>query len=121
MSYENMGPTGCYIPKERIDECKHAGGIRQGTMNCWGCEWFGEKRNPDTTGNGGSTPKQYGIPDGATELQDLIEHRDMNFAIGNVFKACYRMGIKNKAEYDLNKIIYFANRELKRIKDAETT
>jgi hypothetical protein len=71
-------------------------------------EWF--------TGTGGSTPKQYGIPNGAKELQDLIEYRNMNFSMGNIFKAVYRLGIKNKDEYELEKILFFANRELKRIK-----
>ena len=66
--------------------------------------------------NGGSTPDQYGLPKDAKELQDLIEYREMNFAVGNIFKACYRLGKKNTAEYELNKIIWFAKRELNRIK-----
>ena len=69
-------------------------------------------------GNGGSTPSQYSIPSDAKELQDLIEYRNMNFAVGNIFKACYRMGLKEGVDelYDLNKIIFFAERERKRIK-----
>ena len=69
-------------------------------------------------GDGGSTPHQYSIPSDAKELQDLIEYRNMNFAVGNIFKACYRMGRKEGADelYDLNKIIFFAKREKKRIK-----
>ena len=69
-------------------------------------------------GNGGSTPYQYSIPSDAKELQDLIEYRNMNFAIGNIFKACYRMGLKEGVDelYDLNKIIFFAEREKERIK-----
>ena len=68
--------------------------------------------------DGGSTPYQYSIPSDAKELQDLIEYRNMNFAVGNIFKACYRMGRKEGADelYDLNKIIFFAKRERKRIK-----
>lgn len=66
--------------------------------------------------SGGSTPSQYGLPSNAQDLQDLIEYRKMNFAVGNIFKACYRLGIKGYAEYDLNKIIWFANRELERVK-----
>ena len=41
---------------------------------------------------GGSTPSQYQLPNNATDLQDLIEYRDMNFVMGNIFKACYRSG-----------------------------
>lgn len=64
---------------------------------------------------GGSTPSQYALPVGAEQLQDLIEYRDMNFALGNIFKAAYRMNVKHEtAEYDLRKIIWFAERELKR-------
>ena len=68
---------------------------------------------------GGSTPSQYGLPEGATDLQDLIEFRDMNFAIGNIFKACYRMHNCNHSITirDVNKILWFANRELERLSD----
>ena len=66
---------------------------------------------------GGSTPSQYQLPDNATDLQDLIEHRDMNFAMGNIFKACYRSGNCSHSDLlrDINKIIWFAKRELKRL------
>lgn len=82
-------------------------------------EWPGTRYQEATTKEipGGSTPSQYALPNGAKELQDLIEHRGMNFAVGNIFKACYRLGTKDgvSAEYDLNKIIFFAKRELARI------
>jgi len=65
--------------------------------------------------DGGSTPSQYGLPEGSTDLQDLIEHRNMNFAIGNIFKAAYRLGTKNNDSYELNKIIWFAQRELNKL------
>ena len=72
---------------------------------------------------GGSTPSQYALPTDAIELQDLIEYREMNFAIGNIFKACYRLGHKSNVskEYDLNKIIYFAQRELQRVQSLNGT
>jgi hypothetical protein len=68
---------------------------------------------------GGSTPSQYQLPDNATDLQDLIEYRGMNFAMGNIFKACYRSGNCSHSDLrrDINKIIWFANRELERLKD----
>ena len=67
---------------------------------------------------GGSNPQQYGLPPGATELQDLIEHREMNFAVGNMFKACYRKGTCSHSDWkrDLEKIIWFAKRELIKLK-----
>jgi hypothetical protein len=59
----------------------------------------------------------YKLPENAEELQDLIEFKDMNFAVGNIFKAAYRLGSKDGTTmvYDLEKIMWFAQRELKRI------
>jgi hypothetical protein len=67
--------------------------------------------------DGGSNIKQYGLPKGAVELQDLIEFRNMNFATGNIFKAAYRLGECDHSDRarDLRKIIWFAQRELERI------
>ena len=64
----------------------------------------------------GYATNYYELPEWATELGDLIEYRSMNFNIGNIFKAAYRLGEKDgtSIEYDLNKIIYFAERELAR-------
>lgn len=64
----------------------------------------------------GGTTSYYKLPEDAVELQDLIEAREMNFAVANIFKASYRLGKKdgNTRAYDLRKIIWFAQRELDR-------
>lgn len=74
-------------------------------------EWDQVSKN-----NGGST-NYYDVPNDALTLDDLIEHKNMNFAIGNIFKACYRYGEKDSASklYDLNKMIYYAQREINRL------
>jgi len=66
---------------------------------------------------GGSTPSQYRFPKEYCEIQDLIEHRAMNFSIGNIFKACFRLNNcgHSDAVRDLNKILWFAQRELNRV------
>jgi aminopeptidase N len=66
---------------------------------------------------GGSTPGQYALPADATELQDLIEYREMNFALGNIFKAAYRNGTCSHSDElrEINKILWFATRERRRI------
>ena len=71
-------------------------------------------------GTGWSTD-YYKLPEGAEELQDLIEYKNMNFAVANIFKAAYRLGNKDGVdeEYDLNKILWFAHRELARIRKSE--
>jgi hypothetical protein len=73
--------------------------------------------NTDKIKSDGGSSSYYELPDGAKELQDLIEHRNMNFAIGNIFKACYRKGRKSGVDaiYDINKIIWYAEREKARL------
>ncbi len=67
----------------------------------------------DSKNNGGST-SYYDVPEGAETLDDLIEFKSMSFGRGNIFKAAYRLGEKGSTTevYDLNKIIYYANRRL---------
>ena len=68
--------------------------------------------------NGGETD-YYNISKFDT-VQDLIEDRDYNFAQGNIFKASstFNVGRHDGTDYEreLNKIIWFCNRELERIK-----
>lgn len=91
-------------PKDKKMErdCDPFGGIDVNAM-------FNEKSD----NNGGSTD-YYKLPPMTRDLQDLIEHRKMNFAEGNIFKAIYRD--KGSRIYDMNKIIYFAQREINRLK-----
>jgi len=72
----------------------------------------------DKTHNNGGSTDYYKLPQGAKDLQDLIEFKNMNFSQGNIFKAVYRCNDTHHSTYEreLNKIIFFANRELKRIK-----
>ena len=71
--------------------------------------------------NNGGTTDYYRIEPRWKTFQDVIEHRKMNYAQGNIFKvACtFNIGRHSGTDYerDLNKIIWFARRELKRIKD----
>ena len=65
----------------------------------------------------GSTADYYELPAGATELQDLISHRDMNSQIGEIFRACYRYGIVSHSGKlrDAKKIRFYAEAEVKRL------
>lgn len=70
--------------------------------------------------NGGSTD-YYKFNPKWKECGDIIEARDMNYNQGNIFKSsfCFNVGRHDGTDYEreLNKIIYFAERELKRVKD----
>jgi hypothetical protein len=69
----------------------------------------------------GGSSGYYQLPAAAVEIQDLVEYRNMNFAVGNIFKAAYRMGQKagNDELYEIRKIIWYANRELVRLKSQQ--
>ena len=69
----------------------------------------------------GASTSYYELPEGAEELQDLIEHKAMRFSQANIFKAAYRLGNKkgNDDRYDLNKIVWFANRMLDELDEYE--
>lgn len=66
----------------------------------------------------GGPSEYYDFPSSSTTLNDLIEHKGMSFAQGNIFKAAYRLGNKEgiSLEYDLKKIKYYADRMLNQIK-----
>lgn len=65
--------------------------------------------------NGGSTD-YYKFQENWKECADIIESRKMNYNQGNIFKSafCFNVGRHDGTTYEreLNKIIYFANREL---------
>lgn len=75
------------------------------------------KGDPEPVKSDGGSSSYYELPPRARELQDLISHRNMNFAVGNIFKACWRLGRKSGTEalYDLRKIPFFAVAEAERI------
>lgn len=68
--------------------------------------------------NGGDTD-YYLIDTDWKTAQDIIEAREMNFAQGNIFKAAFtfNIGRHDGTDYkrELNKIVWFCQRELKRI------
>jgi hypothetical protein len=93
---------------------------------CFGCilcfRWKPAKESKEESPkprpeNDGSTADYYVLPEGATQLQDLISFRDMNAQLGEIFRACYRYGQGHHSprERDLKKIIFYAQAELDRL------
>ena len=69
----------------------------------------------------GSSANYYKLPENASELQDLISAKNMNFYIGSIFELCYDHSKAEKAQ-DKNsqiciiaRIINYAEYEKKRI------
>lgn len=75
------------------------------------------KMTPKKEASDGSTANYYKLPDGAKELQDLISYRNMNAQVGEMFRACYRLGEVSHSPRirDLKKIIFYAEMEIQRI------
>lgn len=69
----------------------------------------------------GSSATYYTLPPMAAELQDLISYRNMNAQIGEIFRACYRMGKVSHSPpiRDVKKIIFYAEAELRRLQALE--
>jgi len=65
----------------------------------------------------GSTATYYQLPNGCSELQDLISHRDMNAQIGEIFRSCYRYGQASHSDQlrDAKKIRFYIEAEIKRL------
>ena len=65
----------------------------------------------------GSTASYYELPEGATELQDLISYRDMNGQMAEIFRACYRYGIASHSPKlrDAKKIKFYIEAEIARL------
>lgn len=65
----------------------------------------------------GSSANYYTIPEGATQLQDLISHKNMNAQIGEIFRACYRYGqVEHSPELrDAKKIKFYIDAEIARL------
>ena len=65
----------------------------------------------------GSTASYYELPKFARELQHLISHKNMNAQIGEIFRACYRMGEASHSDElrDAKKILFYAKAEVARL------
>jgi hypothetical protein len=90
-----------------------------GENGCPVCLGSVDDDDDDPEEGGGGSSSYYQLPEGATELLDLIEGKDMPYARANIFKACYRLGEKEGTDvlYDLRKIKFFADRMLRAYKE----
>lgn len=73
--------------------------------------------------NNGGTTDYYQIDPKWKQAQDIIEDRNMNFAQGNILKSAFCFNTKRHSgtsyERELNKIIWFCERELERLKNTQ--
>lgn len=58
-------------------------------------------------------PKHYCAHPSGVECIQITEH--MSFCLGNVFKYCWRAGMKGPAVEDLKKARFYLDREIQRL------
>jgi hypothetical protein len=68
----------------------------------------------DSPKDGGDYASYYELPEGCHRIQDVIVESGMAWNQANIFKAAYRWDKKPDLEYNLRKIIFFAQDELDR-------
>lgn len=71
----------------------------------------------------GSTASYYELPEGATELQHLINHRNMNHCDGVLFELCYDHAMASSTEEKLiiaRSMVYYAESEVRRIEKLQS-
>jgi len=74
----------------------------------------------DSSRSDGSTATYYQLPDYAREIQHLINHKNMNANIGEIFRTSYRYGSASHSNQmrDAKKIVFYANAEVERLERA---
>ena len=80
--------------------------------------WEAQPRNVVKSAvSDGSTARYYELPYRATQLQDLISHKNMNSQIGEIFRAAYRYGASSHSDElrDAKKIKFYIDAEIKRL------
>jgi hypothetical protein len=100
-------PRGLDPPEQRIKiaDCVH--GIRIDRY-CPMCD-------TEQIHTGGSS-SYYDLPRGATRLHDVIRGKNMEWTQANIFKAAYRWREKPDLQYNIEKILWFAEDEKKHLK-----
>lgn len=106
-------------------ECKHCGNWEEGLnpnlqgWNCRHCLTFNKfLKSPFVIQTSdGSSADYYKLPEGATQLQELISHCDMNAQMGEIFRATYRYGRASHSDRmrDAKKIKFYIEAELARL------
>ena len=68
----------------------------------------------------GSTADYYKLPEGATELQDLISHRNMNYSIGSIFCLVYDYSVAGSESIRIaREILRHAEHEVARLQGVQ--
>ena len=85
--------------------------------NEMGDRWVSKPGGVVKLASDGSTAEYYQLPEGSTQLQDLISCKNMNGQIAEIFRECYRYGQASHSDEmrGIKKILFYAQAELERL------
>ena len=64
----------------------------------------------------GGSSAYYDLPPGCARLHDIIVLKKMTWSQANIFKSSYRWDVKPHLQYNVEKILWFAEEEKKHLK-----
>jgi len=108
-------------PEVLAAECSVSESYAGKQLRIWKLEtknWEAQPRNVVKSAvSDGSTASYYELPARASELQDLISHKNMNSQVGEIFRAAYRYGESSHSDElrDAKKIKFYIDAEIKRL------
>ncbi len=108
-------------PEVLAAECSVSESYAGKQLRIWKLEtknWEARPRNVVKSAvSDGSTASYYELPARASELQDLISHKNMNSQVGEIFRAAYRYGESSHSDElrDAKKIKFYIDAEIKRL------
>ena len=88
-------------------------------IRCCDCGSFNEEKTSEPVKDNVNSPSHY--TDGKIEVIDFIEDKKLNYHRGNAIKYISRAGKKNKDKEieDLQKAIWYLNREISRLQKGD--
>ncbi len=118
---EYLDQHGFTKPEVLAVECSVSESYAGKQLRIWKLKtknWEAQPRNVVKSAvSDGSTASYYELPTRASELQDLISHKNMNSQIGEIFRAAYRYGESSHSDElrDAKKIKFYIDAEIKRL------
>jgi len=118
---EYLDQHGFTKPEVLAVECSVSESYAGKQLRIWKLKtknWEAQPRNVVKSAvSDGSTASYYELPARASELQDLISHKNMNSQIGEIFRAAYRYGESSHSDElrDAKKIKFYIDAEIKRL------
>ena len=118
---EYLDQHGFTKPEVLAVECSVSESYAGKQLRIWKLKtknWEAQPRNVVKSAvSDGSTASYYELPTRASELQDLISHKNMNSQVGEIFRATYRYGESSHSDElrDAKKIKFYIDAEIKRL------